>query len=252
MPYKLLSILISCFALFLSCCANKKTEDETKLTDPTVLYQQASVSLDKKKYDDAAQDFSKIYLEHPYSDLATKSKLMEAFSYYEKQDFDMVLAILDEFVKLHPAYKDIDYAYYLRAMSYYYRISDSKHDQEQTILAKNAILDVLTKFPNSNYSKDLKYKLHLVDDHLAGNEMEIARFYQEKNDIIASINRFNKVVSTYQTTNHSQEALARLVECYLSLGVIDEAKRNAAILGHNYPESKWYKYSYDLITKYEK
>jgi outer membrane protein assembly factor BamD len=239
--------LLLCFAiLMLSSCANKKEEEELP-TDPNVLFKQASNDLAKDKYNEAAENFAKIYVEHPYSELATKAKLMEAYSWYEKQDFDMVLAILDEFVKLHPAYRDIDYAYYLRAMSYYYQISDSKHDQEQTLLAKNAINEVIARFPNSSYARELKFKLDLVDDHLAGNEMEIARFYQQRNDFIAAINRYDKVIKQYQTTNHAKEALARLVECYLSLGMVDEATKYGAILGANYPESSWYKYSYNLL-----
>jgi outer membrane protein assembly factor BamD len=245
----LLSKLLLCLAiLILVSCANKKEEEELP-TDPNILFNQASNDLNKGKYDLAAESFAKIYVEHPYSELATKAKLMEAYSWYEKQDFDMTLAILDEFVKLHPAYKDIDYAYYLRAMSYYYQISDSKHDQEQTLLSKNAIGEVIARFPNSNYARELKFKLDLVNDHLAGNEMEIARFYQARNDFIAAINRYDKVIKEYQTTNHVKEALARLVECYLALGIVDEATKYASILGANYPASSWYQYSYDLLNK---
>jgi outer membrane protein assembly factor BamD len=177
---------------------------------------------------------------------------MEALCYYQKQDFDMTIAILEEFIKLHPAYEEITYAYYLRAMSYYSQISDSKHDQEQTMFAKGAINEMLLKFPNDEYSRELKFKLDLVNDHLAGNEMEVGRFYQKNNDLISAINRFNIVIKEYSTTNHITEALARLVECYLILGITDEAQKNAAILGLNYPNSSWYKHSYELLKKFKK
>jgi outer membrane protein assembly factor BamD len=177
---------------------------------------------------------------------------MEAVCYYQDQDFDMTIAILDEFIKLHPAYGEISYAYYLRVMSYYNQISDSKHDQEQTLFAKEAINEMLLKFPDNKYSRQLKLKLNLIDDHLAGNEIEIARYYQKNRDLIAAINRFNKVVLEYSTTNHVQEALARLVECYLMLGIIFEAQKNAAVLGENYPNSPWYKHSYELMQHYKK
>jgi outer membrane protein assembly factor BamD len=248
----LLKLFYSWLVLALISCSNKKEAVEEVATNPNVLFEEASKNLEKGNYNLAAEDFSKIYLEHPYSNMATKAKLMEAYSWYEKQDFDMVLAILEEFIKLHPAYKDIDYAYYLRAMSYYYQISDHKHDQEKTLMAKNAINEMIAKFPESNYARDLKYKLDLVNDHLAGHEIEIGRFYQKRNDLIAAINRFNIVVKQYQSTNHIEEALARLVESYLVLGLIGEAEKNAAILGANYPSGYWYKYSYNLIKKYQK
>jgi outer membrane protein assembly factor BamD len=132
-------------------------------------------------------------------------------------------------------------------MSYYYQISDSKHDQEKTEQAKEAIHQTITKFPDSKYSKELKYKMDLVLEHLAAKEMEVGRFYQKKQEIIAAINRFSNVVKDYQTTIHIEEALARLVECYLSLGLVDDAKSYAAILGHNYLASSWYKYAFELI-----
>jgi outer membrane protein assembly factor BamD len=238
-----------CLIFIIISCAQKKEKEEVLLA-PEVLYQNSSNALEQRKYLLAAEGFAKIYLEHPASKLATKAKMMEGLCYYQKQDFDMTIAILDEFIKLHPAYDEISYAYYLRAMSYYSQISDSKHDQEQTMFTKAAINEMLLKFPHDEYSRELKFKLDLVNDHLAGNEMEVGRFYQKNNDLISAINRFNMVVNEYATTNHIAEALARLVECYLVLGIKDEAQKNAAILGVNYPGSSWYQHSYELLKKF--
>jgi outer membrane protein assembly factor BamD len=237
--------------LSIIACESKSPETETQ-TSPEKLYEKATKELEKSQYLTAAEDFAKLYNEFPYSSLAVKAKLMEAFSYYEKQDFDMAVAILDEFIKLHPSYKDIAYAYYLKSISYYKQISDIEHDQEFTNLAKSSIIEMISKFPTSDYARELKIKLDLINDHLAGKEMEIGRFYLNKGEILAAINRFNEVVENYQTTNHVKEALARLVEAYLSLGIYDEAQKSASVLGHNYPESKWYSYSLSLVKKYNK
>jgi outer membrane protein assembly factor BamD len=252
MKFKILiKTLFILFTLSLISCATKKAVEEVQLS-PEKLYEQASSELDKGLYVSAAENFSKLYNEHPYSDLAVKAKIMEARSYYEKHDFDMTIAIIDEFIKLHPSNANLAYAYYLKAMSYYKQISDIEHDQEITNLSKAAISEMITKFPDDAYSRELKIKLDLINDHLAGKEMEIGRFYIRKGEILAAINRFNLVIENYQTTSHIKEALARLVECYLSLGIIEQAKKNASVLGHNYPESKWYKHSYNLLKKYNK
>ena len=167
----------------------------------------------------------------------------------KKQDFDMSIAILNEFVKLHPSNPDISYAYYLKAMSYYQQIIDVDHDQKNTELAKDAMKELIIRYPDSNYAREAKIKLDLINDHLAGKEMEIGRFYLAKQDQIAALNRFLMVVDKYQNTAHVKESLYRLVEIYLSLGLSDEAKKYGAVLGLNYPQSKWYNMAYKLINK---
>ena len=192
--------------------------------------------------------FDEVERQHPYSSWATTAKLMAAYSDYQRSRYTEAIGTLDRFIRLHPAHRDLPYAYYLRAMSYYEQIADVERDQRMTAQAMAALQDVVNRFPESPYARDARLKIDLARDHLAGKEMMIGRYYQQRYLYAAAVNRFRRVVDEYDTTNHVPEALHRLVEVYLALGLTDEARKAAAVLGHNYPGSSWYQDSYALLT----
>jgi outer membrane protein assembly factor BamD len=197
---------------------------------------------------DAARLFEEVDRQHPYSVWATKAQLLYAYSLYEMNKYDEAVAALDRFLGLHPGSRDAAYAYYLKALSYYERIADIRRDQDTTNKALDALQDVIRRFPDSTFARDARLKIDLTRDNLAGKEMEVGRYYQSRNQYLAAINRYRRVVENFQTTSHIPEALHRLTECYLAIGVVDEAKTAAAVLGHNYPGSEWYSDSYALMT----
>lgn len=213
------------------------------------LYTKAATALDNENYIVATRTFEEVERLYPYSKWATQAQLMSAFSSYQGQRYDEAIIALDRFTELHPGYKDIDYAYYLRALCFYEQIADVRRDQALTAEALNALGTLIKLYPNSKYTRDAQLKRDLTMDHLAGKEMEIGRYYLTRNHINAAINRFQVVVRDYQTTSHTAEALHRLVEAYLTLGLKDEATRVAAVLGYNYPGNKWYARSYDLLDE---
>ncbi len=237
------------FSLLLTGCGTSSSEQtEYKETPVEELYNQAYDLLQKGEKTKAAEAFEEVERQHPYSAWATKAQLMAAYAYYEGEKYDEANLALDRFIQLHPGNDRIDYAYYLRAMVLYDQINDIARDQAITQAALEALRDVIRRFPDTGYAKDAKLKIDLTLDHLAAKEMQIGRFYQKRQQYIAAINRFRKVVDQYQTTSHVPEALHRLVEVYTALGITDQAKANAAVLGHNFPSSDWYQYSYNLIT----
>lgn len=245
MKIKFLWLII--FVFVVSCSSKKK--DELADFTPEQLYKDGMVKLHNQEYKSAIKYFDRINQEYPYSSLAGKAQLMESYAYYKSGKFEFAIASLDDYINLYPGEKSIEYAYYLKALCYYDQIVDVKFDQQISVKSKIALQEVINRFPDSEYARDAIFKLNLVLDHLAGKEMEIGRFYLSQENIISAINRFQVVVNQYQTTPQIQEALYRLVECYSILGVQTEAKKYAAVLGNNYPESKWYKYSYDLVVK---
>jgi outer membrane protein assembly factor BamD len=212
------------------------------------LYNQAMDQMVEKRYGDAAKTFESVESQHPYSLWATKSQLMSAYAYYQDSDYGQAIIEADRFIALHPGNRDVAYAYYLKAICYYVQILDVGRDQKTTEQALKAFEDVIRRFPDSSYARDAKLKLDFIRDHLAGKEMEIGRYYLKQGQYLAAMNRFKRVVDDYQTTTHVPEALERLIECDLALGLTSEAKRNAAVLGYNYPGSKWYTYGYELVT----
>ena len=195
----------------------------------------------------AAREFDEVERQHPYSVWATKAQLMAAFARYDVQQYDDAIITLDRFIQLHPGNPDVSYAYYLRALSYYEQIADVGRDQRITEQALAALEEVDRRFPDSPYARDARLKLDLTRDHLAGKEMEIGRFYLRRGHHLAAINRFNRVIDEFQTTTHTAEALHRIAEAYTALGIHDEARKAAAVLGHNYPGSDWYADSYALV-----
>lgn len=240
-PFLLLMVFLG-----LSACGT--TDEDIQVEEPVdTLYNKAADALDSGSYVEATKYFEEVERQHPYSKWATQAQLMSAFSSYQDQRYDEAILALDRFIELHPGNPDIDYAYYLKALSYYEQISDVRRDQEMTTETLEALNTLITRFPQSKYARDALLKRDLAQDHLAGKEMEVGRYYLGQSQWNAAINRFQTVVEKYQTTTHVPEALHRLVECYLSLGLKAQATRIAAVLGYNYPGSKWYERSYALL-----
>ncbi len=207
--------------------------------------------LDKIKggeFKSAAKAFSEVERQYPYSSWATKAILMQAYAYYRRSSYDDAINASNRFITLHPGHRDAPYAYYLVALCNYERIADVRRDQTNTQLALAALEEVARRFPDSAYAQDAGKKAILARDHLAGKEMEIGRYYLNRGSYLAGINRFKKVVTDYQNTSQTPEALYRLAEGYMALGVVSEAQTAAAVLGHNYPNSDWYKDAYTLVS----
>ena len=239
--------IILCCIFVISCASKKKEEDKFANFTPEKLYSDGMSKMKKKSFTEAIEYFERINQEYPYSPLASKAQIMESYAYYRTAKFEYAIAALDDYISLYPGEKDIEYAYYLKALCYYDQIISVKLDQLGTEKAKDALTEIINRFPESEYARDASFKLNLALDHLAGKEMEIGRFYLKKREIISAINRFKVVVDQYQTTSQIEEALYRLVECYHILGVEEEAKRYAAVLGANYPEGNWFKHAYKLV-----
>lgn len=194
----------------------------------------------------AAATFEKLELEHPYSQWATKSKLMSAYAYYRDEKYDDAVIALDRFIHYHPGNKDAAYAYYMRGLCYYDQIVGSQKDQDNTAKAGEAFDQLIARFPDSEYAKDAKAKMALINDHMAGQEMEVGRFYLKQKNYLSALNRFSAVVKDYQTTPQIEEALYRLVEVYTILGLKDDADKPLKVLTLNYPDSIWYKRAVEL------
>jgi outer membrane protein assembly factor BamD len=254
MPLKLtrptLLLLACAVAIPLAGCAGKKAKTDTAYIarDVNSLYALAKSRLDKGFYEDAAKLFDEVERQHPYSVWARRAQLMSAFSYYMAQKYPEAVSSAQRFLTIHPGNKDAAYAHYLIAMSHYQQISDVTRDQASTQNASNAFGELIRRYPDSRYASDARLKLDLINDHLAGKEMEIGRYYLRQGQYNAAIGRFRNVIAKYQTTSHVPEALHRLTEAYLALGVVDEAKAAAAVLGHNFPGSEWYRDSYALLV----
>ena len=212
------------------------------------LYNEAMDSLLDDDFEAAAAGFAEVERQHPYSVWATRAQFMSAFVYYQGNRYDEAIAAADRFVELHPGHRDAAYGYYLIAMSHYEQITDVGRDQRTTARALQALEEVARRFPGSTYARDARLKIDLARDHLAGKEMTVGRYYLHRGNQIAAIGRFRKVIELYQTTSHTAEALHRLTEAYLALGVPTEAQTSAAVLGHNYPGSRWYQHSYALLV----
>ncbi|MBV7256747.1 outer membrane protein assembly factor BamD [Pacificimonas sp. WHA3] len=242
-------------ALTLSACAGKNAADgvidrKYVARDVATLYTFGKDSLDAGRYRQAAAIFDEVERQHPYSVWARRAQLMSAFSYYTAQEYQDSISAAQRFLSLHPGNKNAPYAYYLIALSHYEQIEDVERDQQTTLRALNALTELTRRYPNTRYASDARLKIDLANDHLAGKEMTIGRFYQERQQYIAAIKRFENVVERYDTTSHAPEALHRMVESFLLLGIPEEARRTAAVLGSNYPGSKWYERSYKLIQKH--
>ena len=211
------------------------------------IYDQAVARLAKKDTSGAAKKFGQLEKDYAYSDWARKGLLMEAAANYQGGQYQDAVDAGQRYYKLYPDSPDAPYALYIQAMAYYNQVPDISRDQTAAIKAMDLFEQVATKYPNSEYANDAKYKLQVARDQLAGKEMSIGRFYLARKNYTAAVNRFREVLAKYQTTRHTEEALMRLTEAYLGLGVTSEAQTAAAILGHNFPDSQWYKDSYALL-----
>ena len=216
--------------------------------DVDTLYITAKQKLDEGEAKQSAALFDEVERQHPYSPWARRAQLMGAFSYYMARDYAKSIQASQRFLSVHPGNKDAPYAYYLVALCYYEQISDVRRDQKDTRQALDALTEVIRRYPSTAYATDAKLKLDLVNDHLAGKEMEVGRFYQRSGKWLAGTIRFRSVIDKYQTTSHTPEALYRLVESYLALGIPSEAEKSAAVLGANYPGSEWYQRAYKLMN----
>ncbi|MGQ0531377.1 MAG: outer membrane protein assembly factor BamD [Caulobacteraceae bacterium] len=235
-----------------ACAGTRGRENVQYVEEPaTQLYNRGADALDRNRYPAALQYFEEVERQHPYSSWARRAMLMEAYTHYQAQQYDDAIEDAQRFISLHPGNESAPYAYYLIAICQFERILDVGRDQGTTERALGALNDVVRRYPGSAYARDARLKLDMVYDQLAGKEMTVGRFYLERDQHLAAINRFRQVIENenYQRTTHVPEALHRLVEAYLSVGMTEEAQRMAAILGHNYPGSEWYQRSYALMTQ---
>lgn len=238
------ALAAAAMAVLAACAGDEETYVERPVED---LYNEAMDQLLEGNRTLAAQAFEEVERQHPYSIWATRAQLMAAYAHYENNDYDDAVVAAERFVELHPGHSDAPYAHYLIGLSYYERISDVGRDQRMTELAYDAFEEVRRRYPDTRYARDAALKIALVRDHLAGKEMEVGRTYQDLELYVAAIGRFRNVVADYQTTSHVPEALLRLAECWLALGVESEARAATAVLGHNFPGSSWYRDAFALL-----
>jgi outer membrane protein assembly factor BamD len=240
--FVLLSVLLGACSLF-------DKEDALAPDEPAdKLYNEGVFLLNQRKeYKDAAKKFEEVERQHPYSEWARKSLIMTAYAKYEAREYDEAVAAAKRYVTLHPGSPDAAYAQFLIGSAYYDQIPDVTRDQARTDKAIAALDEVARKYPDSEYANNAKRKIRIARDQLAGKEMNVGRYYLHRKDFIGAINRFKVVVTQYQTTRHVEEALMRLAECYMALGVVAEAQTAAAVLGHNFPDSRWYSDAYRLV-----
>ncbi len=246
LPAPLRGFLVAIAVVVLAGCSGAP-ESEYVERPVHELYNEAMDQLRDGDFLGATTNFDEVERQHPYSAWAIKAKLMSAFTYYSANLYDEAILAAQRYVELHPGNPDVSYAYYLIAISYYEQITDLGRDQQSTRRALESLEELVRRFPASEYARDARFKIDLTQDHLAGKEMQVGRYYLRRGKYVAAINRFRTVVENYQTTSHVPEALHRLTESYLSLGVENEAQTAAAVLGHNFPRSDWYADSYRLL-----
>ena len=254
-PRPLAALVLAAAILPMSGCAmfgGKKTSVDTQYVarDVNTLYNSAKSRLDRRQYKLAAALFDEVERQHPYSVWARRAQLMSAYSYYLARDHIKSIESARRFLAIHPGNKDAPYALYLVAVNYYEQVEDVTRDQATTRSALDSLGELVRRHPETRFAADARIKIDLVRDHLAGKEMEIGRFYQRRAQWLASVVRFRTVIDEYQTTTHTPEALMRLTESYLALGVPEEARKSAAVLGVNYPNTKWYERAYELVQKH--
>jgi outer membrane protein assembly factor BamD len=231
-----------------ACSSKKKTRIVYEERPVELLYATGADRLDRRRWNDAAQYFDEVERQHPYSEWARRSILMQAFAHYQSNAYPDAVADADRFIALYPGSPSAPYAFYLKAVCYFEQITDVGRDQAATEQARGALNDVIRRYPTTPYASDAKLKLDMVQDQLAGKEMTVGRWYLRNGQPLAGIGRFKNVIDRYQTTSHTPEALYRLVEAYLTLGLVDEATRDGAVLGSNYPGDRWYTAAYGLLT----
>jgi outer membrane protein assembly factor BamD len=249
-PLLRLTALVVTAGLLAGCGTSyftKKKDDEVSNDPPDVIYGRAEQLMDKGKYEDAAKEYEKVDINQPYSQEARRSIVMAAYAYYKKGDYDNAVSSADRYLTLHPGTKESDLAQNIIAQSYYDQVLDPKRDQTNARKALQAYQTLLQRYPDSRYAAEGQNRMRVLRDLLAASEMTVGRFYLRHNNYLAAINRFRVVVTDYQTTEQIEEALSRLTEAYMALGIVNEAQTAAAVLGHNFPESKWYQHAYGLL-----
>jgi outer membrane protein assembly factor BamD len=240
-------------AVLLSGCAlfhHKPKNIDTSYQEAPVeqLYAAGAEKLDRHLWNEGVNFFKEVERQHPYSEWARRAILMQAFAHYQANSYPDAVSDANRFIELYPGSPSAAYAYYLKAECYFEEILDVGRDQAATEQAKTAMREVIQRYPHSEYATDARLKIDMINDQLAGKEMSIGRWYLRNGDTVAAIGRFRLVVTRFDTTSHVPEALDRLVEAYLTLGLVDEAKRNAAVLGFNFPGDPWYVDAYKLMT----
>lgn len=245
---RLPALVAGCLAISLAACSTSDQEGEYVERPVEELYNTAVDAALGGNFRSAAPLFDEVERQHPYSVWATQAQLMAAYSLYQSNQYDEAINALDRFMQLNPGHASVDYVYYLKGLCYYEQIVDVGRDQKLTRNALETFQELVKRFPGGVYARDARLKIDLTLNHLAGKEMAIGRYYQSRNRHLAAINRFRTVVQQYDTTEQVPEALHRLAESYLALGLDKEASKVAAVLGHNYPGSEWYRDSYGLLT----
>jgi len=225
--------------------------DMANLPPADVMYATGVAQVQKENYDRAVKDFDAVEENYPYSTWATHAQLLAGYAQYKQQNYDDAISALNRFIALHPENQDIAYAYYLKALCYYEQIEDVQRDQTTTYEAIQTLTDVTVRFPDSAYARDARIKLRLANNRLAGHDMVIGRFYEKQHLYGAAIGRYQDIVTSYQTTTYTAEALERLVECYLDLGLTGAAQRTASVLAYNYPGSTWYVAAYNKLKDHD-
>jgi outer membrane protein assembly factor BamD len=244
-------VLALAAALAVSGCSvlkKKKPELAYQERPVEVLFSVGADKLDRHQWNEAVAYFREVERQHPYSEWSRRAILMTAYAHYESNDYAEAIGDADRFISLYPGNASTSYAYYLKAICYFEQIVDVGRDQAATGDAQGALREVVKRYPTTEYATDARLKMDMTADQLAGKEMTIGRYYLRNNDPIAAIGRFRNVVDRYQTTSHASEALYRLVEAYLTLGLTGEATKNGAVLGYNYPGDFWYRDAYRLLT----
>lgn len=245
-------LIAAAFAVALSGCAllKKKSKEDVTYTEQPVdqLYTAGAQRLDKQRWSESISYFKEVERQHPYSEWSRRSILMEAYAHYQANQYGDAIADAGRFIDLYPGNPSAAYAYYLRAQCYFEQILDVNRDQAATGQALSAMREVNRRYPHTEYAEDARLKIDMINDQLAGKEMTVGRWYLRQGDTLAAIGRFKGVVDKYQTTSHTPEALYRLVEAYLTIGLIEEAKRNGAVLGYNFPGDEWYLDAYNLLS----
>ena len=241
------SVVVAVSLGILAACSGGEDPLPLESFSAEELNNRAEFELEAGAADDAARLFGEVERLYPYSEWAKRALVMQAFSYHRDRDYPNSRSSAQRFIDFYPDDDDAAYAQYLISLSYYDQIDEVGRDQKLTFEALQALRGVIENYPESEYARSAKLKFELAFDHLASKEMEVGRCYQRRGQHLAAIGRFKTVVDRYDTTSHTPEALHRMTESFLSLGIRAEAQKSAAILGYNYPGSKWYRYSYDLI-----
>ncbi len=235
-------------AILAGCASSSDLTSSINTDTPEKMYADADGLMNRGSFSDAASKFEDLDRSHPYSPEARRAIVLAAYAYYKAGKTPEAIASAERYVVMHPGSKDAPLAHHIIASAYFDEIKGPNRDQSATRKALDQLRILKTRYPESTYAKDAENRIRIAEDNLAAAEMEVGRYYLKQNNYSGAINRFKTVVSDYQTTAHVEEALARLVECYMALGIVNEAQTAASVLGHNFPESKWYKDSYSLLA----